>query len=191
MSLRIRPRVTATAVAADVAGVLAFAALTALGSRITVELPGLPVPLTMQTLAVLLAGLVLGARRGAAGQLAYVAAVASGLPLDARMHGILALAGPTGGYLLGFIAAAAVAGAVARGSRSPLRLATAALAGLAALYLCGATWLAAFLGADAATAWRLGVAPFVGVDMLKAVVAVAVATGVRRRYTSASGRVWR
>ncbi|MGH7539390.1 MAG: biotin transporter BioY, partial [Gemmatimonadota bacterium] len=85
-----------------VIAVLAFAALTALGARIAVPLPGTPVPFTFQVVAVLLAGVLLGPRLGAASQAAYLAAGASGLPIFAAGGGVAYLLGPTGGYLLAF-----------------------------------------------------------------------------------------
>ena len=96
-----------------VAGIAAFTALTALAARITIETGG-PVPFTLQVLPTLLAGLVLGWRDGALSQIAYVGMIALGLPLDARAIGAAALVGPTAGFLIGFIPAAAVAGAVSQ-----------------------------------------------------------------------------
>lgn len=182
-------RLTVSAVA--LAQVALFAALTGLASRVVIFLPSNPVPMTMQVLPVLLAGLLLGGRRGAAAQVAYLAAIATGLPIDARLAGPLAFAGPTAGYLLGFVAAAAVAGWA--GSRLPDRApayAVAALAGLAALYLCGTAWLALYLGGDPATAWRLGVAPFLPADLAKAALCalLAAAPPLRRRSSDARGR---
>ena len=70
-----------------VAGVLLFAAFTALAARVTIPLPFTPVPITLQVVAVLLAGLVLGSRTGAISQALYLAAIAGGLPLDAYGRG--------------------------------------------------------------------------------------------------------
>lgn len=174
MVVQIREYRSALPSLATAGAVLFFAALTAAGSRVLVELPGIPAPLTLQVLAVLLAGLSLGWRRAAASQLAYVTAIASGIPIDARMHGTAALLGPSGGYLLGFVLAAAATGALAERSRSVVRLGSASLVGLAAIYACGSAWLAAYTGSDAATVLRLAVAPFIGVDLLKAVAAVMI-----------------
>ena len=167
--------------AGELAMVVLFGVLTGLASRVVVHLPGNPVPMTLQVMPVLLSGLVLGWPRGALAQGAYLAAVLSGLPLDAKMLGAAALVGPTGGYLLGFVVAAAVAGWLTNrwGSRAPF-LAIAAIAGLASLYICGALWLAAATGMSAGNAWRFGVQPFIVVDAAKATLAVAIARAWRR-----------
>ncbi len=160
---------------ATAGGVALFAAFTALTARIAIPLPFTPVPITLQVMAVLLAGLVLGPRGGAISQLAYLAAVAAGLPLDARGLGPAALLGPTGGYLLGFAPAAFVAGWLAeRLGGAWVGSFIAALAGVAVVYACGLAWLAPRLGSLGA-AWTLGAAPFILVDLGKALVAAAVA----------------
>ncbi len=167
--------------AAAVGTVLFFATLTALTARITISLPFTPVPITLQVMAVLLAGLVLGPRAGAASQLAYLAAIAAGLPLDARGLGPAALFGPTAGYLVGFVPAAFMVGWLARRlapGRSGRFL--AALVGVAVIYTCGVAWLAAAMGSLSA-ALAAGVAPFVLFDLGKALVAAAVAEGVLAR----------
>ena len=106
---------------ARILAVGAFAALTAVSARATVELPFTPVPVTLQVLVVLLSGLVLGPVDGAASQLAYLAAIAAGLPLDARMLGPAVWATPTAGYLAGFVPCAFVAGWVAARARGRMR----------------------------------------------------------------------
>ena len=158
-----------------IGGVALFAAFTALAARVTIPLPFTPVPVTLQVMAVLLAGLVLGPMGGAVSQLAYLAAVAAGLPLDARGLGPAALLGPTAGYLLGFAPAASVTGWLARrlwGTR--VGGFVAALAGVAVIYACGLAWLMPFAGSLGA-AWELGAAPFILIDLGKALVAAAVA----------------
>ena len=163
-----------------VVGVLIFAALTALTARFSFRLPFTPVPITLQVLAVLLAGLVLGARGGAASQLTYLGMIAVGLPFTASgLAGPAAFFSPTAGYLLAFVPAAFVVGALARpGWRTVL----AAFAGIAVIYLGGASWLAVWLGGDWAKAWTLGVTPFIAADLAKAVLAVAAAGVVRRVF---------
>ena len=155
-----------------------FAVLTALTARISIPLPFTPVPITLQVLAVLLSGLSLGAWAGAASQLTYLAAIAVGLPLTAKgLGGIAAFLSPTAGYLFAFAPAAFVVGALARpGWRTWLAM----LTGIGVIYLGGASWLAIWLGGDWGKAWSLGVAPFVGVDLAKAIVAAAVVNGARR-----------
>jgi biotin transport system substrate-specific component len=161
-----------------VVGVLIFAALTALTARFSFRLPFTPVPITLQVLAVLLAGLVLGARGGAASQLTYLGMIAVGLPFTASgLAGPAAFFSPTAGYLLVFAPAAFVVGALARPG---WRIVLAALAGIAVIYLGGASWLAVWLGGDWTKAWTLGAAPFIAADLAKAVLAVAAAGVVRR-----------
>jgi biotin transport system substrate-specific component len=160
---------------AQLIGIILFAAFTALTARVTIPLSFTPVPITLQVLAVLLAGLVLGPTAGAASQLTYLAAIAAGLPLDASALGLAALTGPTAGYLIGFAPAAFVTGWLADklSARRASRFA-APLAGTAVIYLVGVAWLAPTVGGVRA-AWMLGVAPFVLVDVGKALVAAAVA----------------
>jgi biotin transport system substrate-specific component len=101
--------VTGDKATAAVLWIGAGALLTAVGAQITIPL--LPVPFTLQTLFVLLSGAFLGARKGAAAQVAYLAAGAAGLPVFAGFSGTaLHLLGPTGGYLLAFPGAAFLAG---------------------------------------------------------------------------------
>jgi len=160
-------------------GVALFVAFTALTARVTIPLPFTPVPITLQVMAVLLSGLVLGPRAGAASQLVYLAAIAAGLPLDARALGAAALAGPTAGYLIGFVPAAFVTGWLAQklsGTRASRFV--AALAGVAVIYAVGVAWLAPIVGGLGA-AWTLGVAPFVLIDLGKALVAALVAESGR------------
>ena len=159
-----------------------FAALTALTARITIPLPFTPVPITLQVMIVLLAGLTLGAKDGALSQIAYVASIALGLPVDANGLGAAVFISPTAGYLAGFIAGAFVAGYLAeRGlnRNRALRLA-AGLVGVAVIYFIGTAWLThMFLGGDWSKGWALGVAPFIVIDIVKALIASATAEGAR------------
>jgi biotin transport system substrate-specific component len=164
---------------ARLAGIALFAAFTALTARITIPLPFTPVPITLQVMVVLLSGLVLGSRAGALSQLAYLAAIAAGMPWDARGLGSAALLGPTAGYLVGFVLAAFVCGWVAeRLSDTPASRFLAALVGLAIIYTAGLAWLAPTVG-GLARAWALGVVPFIVIDLGKALVAAAVAESGR------------
>lgn len=154
----------------SVALVVSAAALTAVAAQITIPLPFTPVPITGQTFAVLLAGTALGARLGAASQALYVFVGALGLPVYAdATGGWHAATGATGGYLVGFIAAAAILGALAerRHDRSVLTAIPAMLTGTAIIYTCGAGWLAIHLATSLSEAVELGVAPFLIGDALK------------------------
>jgi biotin transport system substrate-specific component len=178
---RIQSRSSNPAVVRTAAIVL-FAALTALSARITIPLPFTPVPITLQVMVVLLAGLTLGAKDGALSQIVYVGAILIGLPLDAKGIGAAVLVSATAGYLIAFIPAAFVTGWLAeKGARGKRAWSFAAsLIGVAVIYLIGAAWLTiGFLGGDFARGWALGVAPFIVGDVIKAVVAALSAEAMR------------
>ncbi|MBU2166402.1 MAG: biotin transporter BioY [Alphaproteobacteria bacterium] len=145
--------------------VLAFVGLIALGARVDVAVPGSPVPQSLQTLAVLAAGLALGPRWGLAAGLLYLAAGALGLPVFAGgASGLPALTGPTAGYLVGFPLAALLVGAGGR-SLSPgpvwrtiLFIFALALAGHLAILALG--WAGLGLRIGASEALSAGVTPF-------------------------------
>jgi biotin transporter BioY len=134
-----------------------------------------PVPITGQTLGVLLIGMLLGSRRGSLSVLAYLAEGIAGLPVFAPggPMGFARLVGPTGGYLLGFVAAAYVTGLLAeRGWDRKLTTALMAmLVGNVAIYACGLPWLALFVGIE--NSLPLGLYPFVVGDLAKAFLAAA------------------
>ena len=160
----------------SLAAIVIFAAITALTARITIPLPFTPVPITLQTLAVVLSGLVLGARSGALAQLTYLGFLVVGLPFDASGVGQAAFFGPTAGYLIGFVPAAFVAGWLAErfASQSWWGNFIAAVVGALVIYLVGAPWLAVWLNSWP-KAWAGGVAPFILLDLGKAAIAAAVA----------------
>ena len=159
----------------DVALVLGGSLFIALSAQIALLLPFSPVPVTGQTMAVLLVGALLGSRRGALSVLAYLAEGAMGLPVfSAGGAGILWMLGPTGGYLLGFVPAAFVTGWLAeRGWDRRIGSALAMmLAGDVTLYLVGVPYLASLVGLDRALA--LGFVPFVVGDLCKLLLAAAL-----------------
>jgi len=156
--------------------VVFFLSATVMGAFVRVPLPFTPVPLTLQTFFVLLAGAYLGAGAGASSQLLYLGLGAAGAPIFAGAAcGLTAAFGPTGGYLAGFAAAAFLVGSLKRFCEGsfPLLLALFSLASLVIL-LCGALWLKAALNLSAASAFRLGFAPFLAGDLLKAWAACLV-----------------
>lgn len=158
--------------------VLGGSALIALSAQVAV--PMWPVPMTLQTLAVLLVGLTAGARLGAAAVLAYLAQGAAGLPVFAGGTGGLAvLAGPTAGFLWGFVPLAFAAGwLVERGlARGFWRTLGCALAVSAGLYLPGVLWLTAVTPLTLARAIELGMLPFLVGDAVKAAIAALAVTG--------------
>ena len=155
-----------------ISGSLLVAAL----AQVSIPLPFTPVPITGQTFAVLLMGAALGSRRGAASLGLYVIEGALGLPVFAGgASGIARLFGPTGGYLIGFVAAACVVGWLAeRGLDRRWRTALPVfLAGEIVIYLIGVPWLAVFIGADKALAGGLWLfLPGDAVKLLLATVAL-------------------
>jgi biotin transport system substrate-specific component len=172
LAFRAGPRTVAVprAVVLTVAGAL----LTAAMAQLTFHLPWTPVPVTGQTFAVLLVSSTLGMRLGVASQALYVVLGAIGLPFYAGAEGgWTAATGSTAGYLVGFVVAAALVGALAerRQDRSPLTALPAALAGTAVIYTFGAAWLAHKLDVSADTAIELGVTPFLLGDAAKIVIA--------------------
>lgn len=146
-----------------------------------IEVPFYPVPMTMQTFAVLAVGLLFGARLGAAAVLVYLLEAALGLPVLSGGDNMWALiAKPsTTGYLVGFVGAAYVAGLIAErtGGRLIGRLA-GAVVGEVVLMAAGVAFLATLIGTDKAVTY--GLMPFLLGDALKIVLAVAVASGVGR-----------
>lgn len=176
--LKTLPQTRDTRFATRLAAVVAFAGVTAVAARVAI--PFEPVPFTLQPLAVLLAGMVLGARDGALSQLLYVGLIASGLPIDARGLGPAALLGPTGGYLIGFAVAAWVAGfLVETGARRLWQRWVAGIAGVLALYMVGLPFLKLVTGLDWQAVWASGAALFLVPDLIKALIAAALAEGGR------------
>jgi len=153
-----------------------FALFTGVAAQVRVPLPFTPIPITLQVLAVILAGLLLGSRDGFLSQLLYVGLVAAGLPLaTAGVGGVAPFLGPTAGYLISFPVAAGVVGLLAGDGTRRGRSFLAAIAGVTVIYLFGATWLAVTLHIPPAKAVALGVAPFLLVDLSKAILAALVA----------------
>ena len=160
----------------EVAAVLGGSLVLALCAQIRIPLPFTPVPITGQTFAVLLLPVVLGGWRGPAAVAAYLAQGALGLPFFAGgAAGVAALAGPTGGYLVGFLVAAVVIAVLAGpGGGSRARAALAMLAGNVAIYLCGVPWLARFVDGGLVAAVALGMTPFLIGDAIKLIAALAL-----------------
>jgi biotin transport system substrate-specific component len=168
-----------------VVGVVGFAAAMAIAAQIAIPIPGTPVPFTLQPLAVVLAGMMLGPVAGAASMVLYLAAGALGLPVFSPIGapGFLRLIGPTGGYLLAAPAAAAIAGIIARRFPAFAGQLLAALLGIATLYAGGVAQLELLTGSLERAA-ALGSAPFILADLGKVVVAALVSqTRVPRALT--------
>src|SRR4030042_351742 len=159
----------------DVVLVAGFACFTAAFAQISFWIG--PVPVTGQTFAVLLSGALLGSRRGALSQLTYLAIGATGIPYWFALGGppgIARLVGPTGGYLVGFVAAAFVVGWLAeRGwDRRVWMAIPAMLGGSIVIYIFGLSWLSHFVPGDAVL--QAGVYPFFIGDLIKVVAAALI-----------------
>lgn len=178
--LLARDRIAEQSLGAKIGLTLAAAALIALGAK--VQVPFWPVPMTLQTLAVLVIAAGLGPRLGLAAMGAYMAAGLAGLPVFAgspeRGLGLAYLAGPTTGFLIGMVLSMIVTGALAQGRGLGMR-AVAMLAGTVAIYVPGLIWLSAFVPADRLLA--VGVAPFILGDMVKIALGALALQAVTRR----------
>jgi biotin transport system substrate-specific component len=155
--------------------VLLGTALVALAAQVAVPLPGTPVPMTLQPLAVLIVGGLLGNWLGAASLLLYLALGAAGLPVftPVGLPGVLRLLGPTGGYLLAYPLAAYAVGRLAGDGQQIGRVALAALAGLVLIHLGGLAQLLVLTGSLARAA-QFGTVPFLLGDFVKLVLAVLI-----------------
>lgn len=174
----------------DAALVLTAALLTALLAQIEVPVPGSPVPISGQTLGVVLTAAALGPVRGAAGQALYILLGAVGLPFySGGDAGFAHLTGATGGYLIGFILAGYLVGLAARHGldRAPGKALALFVAGQAVIFALGVPWLAVVADLSAAEALEQGLYPFIVGGAVKAAIAGAVMSGtwrlVRRVHT--------
>lgn len=144
-----------------------FASLTAICSLISIPLPFSPVPVNLALLSVYLAGGLLGAKYGALSQLVYVLLGAVGLPVFHNLTGGMAiLTGPTGGFIVGYIAAAFLVGLL-----SDKGLIPALLSGPFACFLLGTLWFIYLTGSNLQAALLLCVIPFLPGDALKIIAA--------------------
>jgi biotin transport system substrate-specific component len=181
--VRVGERISSTA--RHVGLVVAGAIIVALVAQVAIRIPGNPVPITGQTFGVLLVGGALGFRRGALALLLYLVAGfalpvyadhASGAERVLSSSGGHLVLGPTGGYLLGFVFAAAAVGRLAElgwDRRLPGALA-ALLIGNGLVYAIGVPWLAAAAGISLGAAIQTGLVPFVVTDLLKLLLAAGL-----------------
>ena len=181
-----RPNATLASAAKPAGALLRGAALAFLGALLLVvsakvQVPFYPVPMTLQTLAVLTLGALFGARLAAATVALYLGEGLIGLPVFAgAAAGPAYVVGPTGGYLVGFLLAAALVGWLAeRGWTRGWLLALAAMTlGHVVIFAAGFAWLAPVFGAT--KAWAVGVAPFAAATVAKTLLAAALAIAGRR-----------
>lgn len=178
--------VNARPVGADIARIAVFAALIVVLGMLSVALPG-GVPLTGQTLGVMLAGLVLGPWRAPLAVLLVLVLAAFGLPVLAGGRGGLGVfVGPTAGYLIGFVVGALVIGLIAHAGRFTWWKAAIAtlVGGIAVVYLFGIPVTALVLGTELAPT-ALAAMVFLPGDLIKAAIATVLAVGLYRAYPRA------
>ncbi len=176
--------------ATDAVLISLFTALTVVGAFIKIPIPH--VPLTLQTLMVMLAGLILGSRRGALSQLLYLILGLLGLPIFAQGGGPAYILQPSFGFLLGFIAGAYVIGRIVEREKdlSLFRTLIALVLGQLAIYLLGISYLYFNLNfilhkpLSLFTVVKIGFLVFIPGDILKTVVAALVVAPVRQRLLS-------
>lgn len=150
----------------------------AVAAQVRIPVPGTDVPLTLQSLAVLLCGYWLAPRLVVAGLLAYLALGAAGMPVFSP--GSAGLAGGTGGYLVGFVVGAWLVSRLKGDVRaSVLRLLMAGTAGTLAIFGCGLIWRFVFFGGDATFAVMTGLVPFAAKAVVQLGVAVSLVLAVR------------
>jgi len=157
-------------------GVVGFAVALTAASQVAIPIPGTPVPMTLQPLVVVLAGLMLGPTLGAASMVLFLAVGAMGVPVFAPggAPGVARLMGPTGGYLIAFPVAAFVAGFVAARKPTLLGRWVAAMLGMVVIFVGGLSQLTILTG-SVRQAIALGITPFAALDVVKALVAALIA----------------
>jgi len=160
--------------AANIALVLGGSAFVGISAQVVIPLPFTPVPLTLQTFAVLLVVAALGTWRGVASMVVYAAAGTAGVPWFSA--GSSGWGGASYGYILGFILAAGIVGRLAEhgATRTPLRTAGLMVLGNVVIYAVGVSYLKFAIDASWATALSLGMIPFLLGDALK----IALAAGL-------------
>lgn len=157
----------------DVSLVILASFVICLSGQISIPLWFTPVPLATQNSTVLLMAALLGARRGTAATFAFLAQGAMGLPVFSNgAAGLHTFAGPTGGYLIGYLIAAFVVGSIAERKNSTANLGLALTMGNLIIYFFGASYLATFVGIN--KAFALGIAPFLMGDFAKWLVSLKV-----------------
>lgn len=164
-----------------------FAIITAISSKIEIPLP--PVPFTLQTLAVILSGVILGSRLGFLSQIMYLGMGLAGLPVFAHTAdfsiGLGVLASPTGGYLLAFPIAAFIAGSIAGKEKSTISLTLSFIAGEAIILTAGMLYLNTFFFHDLTKSFQFGVAPF----MIWTAAKIILGVGASKSWTAVKSKI--
>jgi biotin transport system substrate-specific component len=168
--------------AKQIAMVVGASLFVALCARVTIPIPGNPVPLTLQNFGVLLVGLLLGPRKAFAAMVLYLAEGAAGLPVfnPAGVGGIAQLLGPTGGYLMAYPFVAALAGFVfGRGQKTFARATVSGLVAEVLLFAIGLSWLAIWTGSFKQAIF-FGLYWFIFAEIIKILLAAGVAARMKR-----------
>jgi len=162
--------------------IISFSILTAISAQITI--PVKPVPFTLQTMMVILAGAFLGARNGFYSQVIYLGLGGIGLPVFAQIPdgavGIARLIGPTGGYLIAFPIAAYIVGYLIEKRKSYMNVVLSMFLGEVIIILCGTLFLGLFFLGDLFEAVKLGAVVFSVWSVIKLIVAASIYTGVSK-----------
>lgn len=157
-------------------GVMFFVLATALGAYVRIPVPGTPIPITLQTFFVVLSGAVLGKKLGLASQAAYISLGAIGCPVfQGYASGVAHIFGPTGGYLIGFMAASFLTGKMLEKRRPNIfKIIISFVAGNIALYTMGVLWLMFIYRMNFISAAAIGVLPFLAVEAVKIAAAAII-----------------
>ena len=162
-----------------------FIIMTALGAYVRIPIPFSPVPITLQTFFVILCGAMLGRKLGSFAQASYVGLGTLGMPIfQGYGAGFLHLAGPTGGYLVGFIAASFIVGAIVDRKRDSANLSYILFAmsmGLLTIFACGITWLAVGYRAGFTKAVSMGFIPFIPGAAAKLITAAWIYSKIKSK----------
>ncbi len=162
--------------------VVFFTSLTAILAQITIYLPFTPIPITLQTLAVVLSGIIGGALVGFLSQVMYIALIILGFPFAAGLKGgLVVLLGPTAGFLYGFPVAATISGLIAGriGNKTRKQLLLTSLVGVFSVYPTGLLWLNLVYGIKE-NLLSITILPFIPGDVVKAFIASELAYRITR-----------
>ena len=160
----------------DIVSVLFFSILTGIGAGLKVEIGA--VPITMQTLVVLLSGAFLGSKKGAISQLTYLTAGIVGIPWFSRGGGLAYILSPTFGYLVGFIPASYIVGVLTRKSKSIFNIIKSFIAGNFFIYSFGTLWLLRTFSLSQSL--TIGLYPFILGDVLKMFLIIIILKNIKK-----------
>lgn len=164
-----------------------FAALTAVLGLISIPMPISPVPISGQSLAIMLAGSILTVRQAAYSVLTFLLVGAAGVPvISGGNGGIGVIVGPRGGYLIGFLVGVIVISLIKGLGNNVWRLVLANIAGgIVVVYIMGALWLSFITGMDLQKALIAGVLPFIPGDLCKVFIASVIGVAINKRLHQA------